>query len=236
MTGALISLDNVSVRYTMRKSFFRWHEFVALKSVSFDIKKGETLGVIGGNGSGKSTLLRVLANIYSPDEGKILRFSSSASLLSLSLGFDQELSGRENAFLSGLLQGSSKKVVSSNMDKIVEFSELGSFIDEPVKTYSSGMRARLGFSISTVLKTDLLLIDEVLGVGDAQFRKKAEDSILARINSSQTVVLVSHSLGQIKKVCDRVLWLERGSIIDIGPCEEVVNAYQAFVDKASSKD
>lgn len=225
----IMDLDGVFISYTKRQSFFRHSKFMALKDVSFSILKGETLGVIGRNGSGKSTLLRVLAGIYKADRGRITRHCKRISLLSLSLGFDPELTGRQNAILSGMLFGARKNDVFAKLNNIIEFSELDSMIDEPIKTYSSGMRARLGFSIALEMQVELLLIDEVMGVGDLSFRKKAEAAMMNKINSEQTVVLVSHSLAQIRRLCNRVIWLDRGRVRFTGSPKQAISEYQLSI-------
>ena len=231
MNAHIMELSDVSVRYKSRKSFFRHDYFTALDEVSFTINKGETLGVIGTNGCGKSTLLRVLANIYGVDGGKVTWHCRQVSLLALALGFDSELSGRDNAIISGMLLGGRKKEVLDKLDEIVEFSELTEFIDKPIKTYSNGMRARLGFSVAVNMQSELLLIDEVMGVGDGKFRKKAEAVMINKISSNQTVVLVSHSMNQIQKLCDRVLWLDEGKVKMIGDPESVLQHYEIFINK-----
>lgn len=221
-----IKLTGVSVRYRQRHSFFRHTYHVALESLDFEVRKGETLGVIGRNGCGKSTLLKLLAGIYTPDEGEVERFGNRASLLTLTAGFDPELSGYENAILSGMLLGNSKAVVMTLLDKIFEFSELKQAIYQPLKTYSSGMRARLGFAIAIIVNTDVLLIDEILGVGDVKFRQKAMKTLANRVNSDQTVVLVSHSGSRIRRLCQRAIWLEDGGIKVAGDSAKVVKAYE----------
>ncbi len=226
-----LSLDGVTVEYRTRESFFRRSRRTALNNVSFELLRGETLGVIGGNGSGKSTLLKVLAGIYQPNRGTVTSNLGSSMLLSLSLGFDGELSGRDNALLSGVLLGGTRKYVQSVLHEIVEFSELEEQIDEPLKTYSSGMRARLGFSVALKMQTDLMLIDEVLGVGDVGFQMKARDAMLARINSEQTVVYVSHALSTVSQICSRVLWLAEGEVQSFGPAEEVIRDYHSSLSR-----
>ena len=232
MNTDVMELSNVSVPYKSRKSFFRHDYFTALDNVSFKIKTGETLGVIGTNGCGKSTLLKVLANIYGVDSGQIHWHCRQVSLLALSLGFDADLSGRDNAVISGMLLGGRKKDVLEKLDEIIEFSELEEFIDKPIKTYSNGMRARLGFSVALKMESELLLIDEVLGVGDGKFRHKAENAMVSKISTDQTVVLVSHSMGQIGKLCDRVLWLDAGTVKMINVPDAVLDAYSVFLDKS----
>lgn len=222
---------DMSLYYRKRKSFFRHEREIVIDSITFSVYKGETLGIIGRNGCGKSSLLKILAGIYQPDIGEISHSNISVSLLSLSLGFDGELTGWDNALLSGMLLGFSKQYVKSVLSEIVNFSELSDFIHEPIKTYSSGMRMRLGFSLALYLKPDILLIDEVLGVGDAHFRKKAESAMKDRINSNATVILVSHSATQILSLCDRVIWLENGSIKLEGNPKSVLTEYENFLTK-----
>lgn len=231
MNTNVMEIDNVSVHYKSRKTFFRHDCFTALDNVSFVIKKGETLGIVGTNGCGKSTLLKVLANIYGVDSGKITWNCRQVSLLALALGFDADLSGRDNAIISGMLLGGRKHEVMQKLDKIIEFSELGKFIDKPIKTYSNGMRARLGFSVAVKMQSELLLIDEVMGVGDGKFRQKAETAMKNKISSQQTVVLVSHSTEQVRKLCDRVLWLEAGKVKMIGAPDLVLDDYNRFLDR-----
>lgn len=222
-----VELDSVSLLYRTRLAFFRHEKFKALDNVSFKVKRGETFGVIGGNGSGKSTLLKVLAGIYAPDTGNIIHHCASSSLLTLGLGFNNELSGRENAIVSAMLNGASRKQAIAAMGDIIEFSELGGNIDKPVKTYSSGMRARLGFSVAMHNQVELLLVDEVLGVGDQDFRQKAEAAMLEKLNSEQTVIFVSHSAQQVKKLCKNSIWLDKGQVKAYGETDVVLKAYQA---------
>lgn len=206
----IISLRDVNVRYKRAGSVFRKTQYYeALKSISLDIYQGETLGILGRNGAGKSTLLKVISGIIKPDSGEIINRGASVSLLALQAGFDPNLSGRDNAILSGMLQGYSRKEVDSKLLEILDFSELGDFFYEPVRTYSSGMRTRLGFSIGTTISPDVLLIDEVLSVGDKDFKKKAEKIILKKTQSYQTVILVSHSEQQVSRLCDRVITLSK---------------------------
>jgi lipopolysaccharide transport system ATP-binding protein len=227
MKEKLVSLKDVDIRYRLRHALFRHTYFMALKGISFNLYRGETLGVVGNNGSGKTTLLRVLSEVYKPDKGAFVNHGASVSLLTLRLGFDPELSGRNNAILSGMFLGHRKKKVKALLDEIIFFTELGDFIDQPVKTYSDGMQARLGFSVAITMQPDVLLIDEGLGVGDASFRTKTEEVLKEKIKSEQTVVFVSHSAEQIRGLCDRVLWLERGQVKRIGSTDEVMSEYEA---------
>lgn len=225
MPSNIITAENISLGYRKGFSFRNDNIHWALKDVSFTLEKGETLGIVGSNGSGKSTLLKVLAGIYQPDNGSIKFGCDSITLLSLALGFDNELSGRDNIVIAGMLMGHSRDEIQNLMNEIISFSGLTDSIDDPLKTYSSGMRARLGFSIAINARAELLLIDEILSVGDEQFREKAENSMVKKIDSDQSVVLVSHALGQLTRLCDRVIWLDRGNIIEIGEPETVVQNY-----------
>lgn len=210
----IISLRDVGVSYKRAGSIFRKTQYYqALKSINLDIYPGETLGILGRNGAGKSTLLKIISGIIKPDSGEIINRGASVSLLALQAGFDLNLSGRDNAILSGMLQGYSRKEVESKLDEIHDFSELGDFFYEPVRTYSSGMRTRLGFSVSTTISPDVLLIDEVLSVGDKEFKKKAEQVILRKTQSDQTVVLVSHSEQQVARLCDRQIILSKNESV-----------------------
>jgi len=220
-----ISVENVGVAYLRRAGFLRKEKFWALKDVSFDVFHGETLGIIGRNGVGKSTLLRLLAGIISPDSGGIITHGVSASLLSLQIGFIGHLTGRENAILSGMMLGLSKSEMIDRMDEIRSYTDIGDFFDQPVRGYSSGMRARLGFSVTTYANPDVILLDEVLGVGDADFRKKSALTMREKIKSNKTVVLVSHQKSLIMDVCDRVVWIDDGYIQAAGDAPEVMNNY-----------
>ncbi|MFC2013068.1 ABC transporter ATP-binding protein [Chloroflexota bacterium] len=204
-------------------------EFWALRHVSFTIERGDTLGIIGGNGSGKSTLLRVIAGIYPPDEGKVSVDGEVSTLFSLGAGFQPELSGRDNICLNGVMMGLSKKHIDSIVDSIIEFAELGEFIDMPVRTYSSGMHSRLGFAIAMNVDKDTVLIDEIMGAGDAAFREKANRE-MARIIGEKTVVIVSHSMGTITKYANKVIWLDKGRITAQGEPDYVIEQYLAAVN------
>ncbi len=225
MPDPILQLHNIGVAYRRGRNPFRHNYYWALKDVSLDLQHGETLGVIGRNGVGKSTLLKVIAGIIAPDKGEIIRADYQASLLTLQVGFVAQLTGRENAVLSGMLLGSPRSHIEASMDKIIEFAELEDFIDEPVHSYSSGMKARLGFSVAMQADPDILLIDEVLGVGDTAFREKSADEIRRRIKSDRSVILVSHNTSMMQNLCNRVVWIEQGVTQAIGDPAEVLEAY-----------
>lgn len=204
--------------------------FEAVKNVSFKVKKGEILGLIGKNGSGKSTMLRAIAGIFSPNSGSIDLHGNSVSLLSIGVGFQTALTGRENILLSGMLLGFTEAQVRERMDEIIEFSELGKFIDSPVRTYSSGMHSKLAFSITAILETDIILIDEVLSVGDARFKKKSYAKMKELISAAdRTVVIVSHESKTIRDLCDKVVWINDGELVQYGETAEVMKAYEEFM-------
>lgn len=204
--------------------------FSAVRGISFEVPKGGILGIIGKNGSGKSTLLRAIAGIFSPDKGAIDLHGHSVSLLSIGVGFNKELTGRENILLSGLLLGFSEKEIQEKTDAIVEFAELGEFIDRPVKTYSSGMHSKLSFSITAILETDIMLVDEVLSVGDAKFKKKSFEKMKDLImDQNRTVIIVSHNTDTLKQLCDHVMWLHEGEIKMIDVPDVVLPAYVQFM-------
>lgn len=210
----------------------RVEHFEALHGISFEIKRGEIVGLVGRNGSGKSTLLRVLAGIFEPDSGSVDLHGSTVSLLALGVGFLKELSGRENIYLSAMLLGFTKQEIDAQIDEIIAFSELGDFIEKPVRTYSSGMNSKLGFAITAILKTDIVLVDEVLSVGDAKFKKKSFNKMMELISDqSRTVVIVSHDAKTIRQLCSTVVWLHDGDIRMVGPAAEVMDAYSAFMDE-----
>ena len=209
----------------------RADRFVAVKGISFYVREGEILGIIGKNGSGKSTTLNALAGIFSPDSGTIDLHDHSISLLSIGVGFQREMTGRENIVLSGMLLGFSEEQVREKEAEIIEFAELGDFIDKPVRTYSSGMYSKLAFSITAILETDIMLIDEVLSVGDQKFKKKSYNKMRKLIsNKDRTVVIVSHSLDTLSKLCDTVLWMHDGQIKRIGEPGPVLEEYVAFME------
>lgn len=213
-------------------------EFWAVRDVSFDVPEGETFGLIGKNGSGKSTLLKTLARIYHPDEGSITMRGRVASLLEVGSGFHPELSGRENVYLNGSILGLSRKEVAARFDEIVEFSGVEKFIDQPVKNYSSGMYVRLGFAVAINVRPDVLIVDEVLAVGDGEFKKRSKEKFRELTQEGRTVILVSHSLGQVRSMCHQVAWLENGRLRQLGPAAEVTRAYEETFtgDQADSAD
>lgn len=205
--------------------------FVAVKGISFYVRQGEILGIIGKNGSGKSTTLNALAGIFSPDSGTIDLKGHSISLLSIGVGFQREMTGRENIILSGMLLGFSEEEVRAKEPEIVEFAELGEFIDMPVRTYSSGMYSKLAFSITAILETDIMLIDEVLSVGDQKFKKKSYNKMKSLIsNEDRTVVIVSHGIETLKELCDTVMWMHDGQIKRIGEPGPVLDEYVNFME------
>lgn len=207
--------------------------FVAVKGISFYVREGEILGIIGKNGSGKSTTLNALAGIFSPDSGSIDLNGHSISLLSIGVGFIREMTGRENITLSGMLLGFTEEQVKAKEQEIIDFAEIGEFIDMPVRTYSSGMYSKLAFSITAILETDIMLIDEVLSVGDQKFKKKSYEKMKSLIsNKDRTVVIVSHSIETLKQLCDTVMWMHEGHIKRIGDPDEVLDEYVAFMEKS----
>lgn len=214
--------------FTLKKSDINYFE--ALNGISFELEKGKVLGIVGKNGSGKSTLLKTIAGIFSPDEGTIDLFDNSVSILSIGVGFKKQLTGRENIMLTGILMGFKTDEVKERMRDIIEYSELGEFIDRPVKTYSSGMYSKLAFSIAAILRTDIILIDEVLSVGDSKFRKKSAKTIKGLIaDKDRTVIIVSHNGDTIRDLCDSVLWIHDGMTKMFGQTEEVMQAYDEFM-------
>lgn len=204
--------------------------FKAVRGVSFEVPKGQILGICGKNGSGKSTLLRAISGIFSPDSGSINLHGNSISLLSIGVGFQKQLTGYENIFLSGMLLGYSKEQIEAKIDDIIEFSELGDFIYRPVRSYSSGMHSKLAFSITAILETDIMLIDEVLSVGDIHFKEKSYNKMKELIsNDDRTVVIVSHNSNTIKELCNKVIWLHEGLIKDQGDPKVIMDKYEAFM-------
>jgi ABC-type polysaccharide/polyol phosphate transport system ATPase subunit len=235
-----ILLDGVTLEFprtrVVRKSFERSiahmfgmgekpETYTALDDVSLEVKEGEVVGLVGRNGAGKSTLLRVIAGIYRPDRGRALMAGRVTLLAGLGAGFNVHLSGRENVYLYGGVLGHSRAVMNEQMDGIVDFAALEDFIHQPLRTYSAGMRARLGFAIATAIRPEVLIMDEVLAVGDAEFRERSADRIRSILAGAGTVVVASHSIGELKEVCTRCVWVAKGRIMQDGPPEDVIKAY-----------
>ncbi len=229
MSKAFLSLHDVGVRFKLVGQGGRASYFEPLRGINLNVYAGETLGVLGMNGAGKSTLLKIMSGALKPDSGSLTNHGASVSLLALQAGFDSNLSGRDNAIFGGMLLGYTKKQILQRLDEIKEYSELGDYFNEPVRNYSTGMASRLGFAISTIISPDILLVDEVLSVGDASFRKKAERTMMQKIASGQTVVLVSHSRSQIENLCDRCVILQDGHVITGGSVNEVLSIYDEIV-------
>ncbi|MEW6416543.1 MAG: ABC transporter ATP-binding protein [Nitrospirota bacterium] len=239
----MIQIQNVSVTYRIikerRRSFqsyiinylkgkrIRAETLWALRNISLDVRRGESLGIIGHNGAGKSTLLKVISGVIKPVEGKIRVNGSIAPLIELSAGFDNELTGRENIFLSASILGFSRREIEEKYDNIIDFSELKDFINTPLRSYSSGMIARLGFSIATEVDPDILIIDEILAVGDAHFKQKSKERISEFRKKGITILFVSHSMEEIPNLCDRVLWLDHGDIRMMGDPVRIINEYKS---------
>jgi lipopolysaccharide transport system ATP-binding protein len=222
-----ISVRDVGFWYPKKRTPLWWRaqRSWALRNISFDVHSGETIGVIGRNGTGKTTLLKLLAGIMAPDHGSVVNYGARSTLVALQVGFVDALSGRQNAILSAMLQGASRQWIVDRLDEIHAFSELGEKFGQPLYTYSSGMKARLGFSIAINVESDVILLDEVLSVGDISFQDKSARAIQELITSDKTVVLVSHNMGTIKELCNRVLWIENGEMRAHGDSEEIVDMY-----------
>lgn len=238
----MIKIDNVSMKFNLgiekefsiKEAFIRFFKFQkktktpdfwALKDININVKKGEVLGLIGSNGAGKSTLLKIISGVMKPTKGKVIVNGGVSPMIELGAGFDQELTARENIFLNGAILGYSKKVIEEKFDEIVEFSELKDFLDVPIKNFSSGMTAKLAFSINTIVEPEILIVDEILSVGDIKFQEKSKNKMLEMIQGGTTVVYVSHSLQSMKELCNRVIWLDHGKMVMQGDTEEVCDAY-----------
>ncbi len=236
-----VELKNIEMHFNMSKErldsikeyFLRlvkgklmFEDFVALDNVSFNIEKGDVFGIVGLNGSGKSTILKVISGILTPTKGSVRTVGTIAPLIELGAGFDMELTARENIYLNGSVLGYSKKFMDEKFDEIVDFSEMREFLDAPMKNYSSGMVARIGFAIATITKPDILIVDEILAVGDFHFQEKCERRINEMINDDTTVIIVSHSIEQIERLCKHCAWLEKGKLKMLGDALEVCNAYK----------
>ncbi|HHT98140.1 MAG TPA: ABC transporter ATP-binding protein [Clostridiales bacterium] len=245
MSKSMVKVENVGMRFNLMENKvddlkdyiikalrreLRYQEFWALRDISFELKKGERIGILGLNGAGKSTLLKVVAGVLKPSEGTIKTTGVIAPLLELGAGFDKQYTGAENIYLYGAVLGYSREFLDSKFQEIVDFSELKDFINVPVKNYSSGMRARLGFSIATIVDPDILILDEVLSVGDAKFRKKSEKKITSMFDKGVTVLFVSHSLEQVKRLCDKAIILDNGRIVASGSIEDVSLVYEEMTE------
>lgn len=239
--GEVIKLDNVTMEFNLHKEkldsvkeYFiklvkrdiKKNSFQALKQVSFTVNKGDRIGILGLNGAGKSTLMKIIAGVFEPTWGTVYKEGVVAPMIELGAGFDMQYTGAENIYLYGAVLGHSRKYMEQKFDEIVEFSELKDFIDVPLKNYSSGMRARLGFSIATIVKPDILILDEVLSVGDAKFKKKSEEKLRTMMDESTTVLFVSHNLGQVRRLCNKAMILEKGRMIAYGGIEEISAKYE----------
>ena len=247
MEDIMINVKNVSMRFNLgiekgfsikqgfvdmfnkEKRHKKKEEFWALRDVNFQVKKGEVIGFIGSNGAGKSTLLKIVAGVMKPTKGRVDSYGNICPMIELGAGFDPQLTARENIYLNGAVMGYTKELIDSKFNEIVEFSELKDFLDVPVQNFSSGMVARLAFSIATIVEPEILIVDEILSVGDIAFQAKSERKMLSMINGGTTVLFVSHSIEQIKKMCDRVVWLEHGKMIKIGG-KEICDEYKKYMD------
>ena len=241
MSNIVVEVKDLSIRYRLLKRYSikrnllhkgeaPLKEFEAVKGVSFTLERGDILGLVGKNGSGKSTLLKAVGGIFAPNEGSVNLYGHTVSLLAVGLGFQRDLSGRENILLTGMLMGFSEKEIQAKIKDIIEFSELGEFIDRPVRTYSSGMHSKLSFAIAVTMETDIILVDEVLSVGDAKFKKKSFNRMKEMIgHQDRTVILVSHSSSQIRELCNKVLWIDAGETRMFGDTKTVMDAYDAYM-------
>ena len=225
MTGVQTCALPISI-----KKEIKYNEFWALQNVSFTVEKGDRVGILGLNGAGKSTLLKVIAGVFKPTEGSVTKHGKMVPLLELGAGFDQQYTGKENIYLYGAMLGYSKEFIDEKYDEIVKFSELKDFIDVPIKNYSSGMKSRLGFSIATVVSPKILILDEVLSVGDAKFRKKSEKKVLSMFDSGVTVLFVSHSLAQVQRICNKAMILEKGKLIAYGDIDTISKQYEKMTN------
>jgi ABC-2 type transport system ATP-binding protein/lipopolysaccharide transport system ATP-binding protein len=221
----LTSLKEYVIKFL--KGQLKFKKFVALDHVNFEVKKGEVMGLIGHNGAGKSTILKVISGILKPTTGNVVLRANVVPMLELGSGFDLEMTGRENIYLNGAILGYSEAFLKSKYEEIIEFAELGDFINVPLRNYSSGMIARLAFAIATVVEPEILIVDEVLAVGDAAFQEKSKKRMLELMGGGTTVLFVSHSLEQIREMCDRVAWLDHGKLMMVGDTQQVCDAYEA---------
>lgn len=222
-TEKIDNLKEYAIKFVKRELMFQ--EFLAVQDVSFQVKEGEAWGLIGRNGSGKSTMLKAISGIIKPYKGTIQVNGQVSPLIELGAGFDGNMTGRENIFLNGCLLGHSQRFMEEHFDEIVEFAELKEFLDSPIKNYSSGMTARLGFSIATMVRPEILIVDEVLAVGDFKFRQKCEKRMTELLSGGTTLLYVSHNIDEVKRLCQKAVWLDRGKVIKIGDVTEVCDAY-----------
>ncbi len=241
----MVEVENVSMNYKMMKDRVKsvkeyivqmlkgkiqYEEFRALDDVSFKVNKGEVMGIIGKNGAGKSTLLKVISGILKPSSGEVILQGNVVPMLELGSGFDIDLSGRENIFLNGAILGYSEEFLKGKYNEILQFSELNDFIDIPIRNYSSGMVMRLAFSIASLVNPEILIVDEILAVGDSAFQEKSKAKMLELMSGGTTVLFTSHSIGQIREMCDRVVWLEHGKVMDIGTPKHICSEYEKFMN------
>lgn len=241
----MIKVDNVSMCYRLvndklmslkayaiaaARKELKFKEFWVFKEVSFEVKKGDVVGIIGRNGAGKSTILKIISGVLAPTNGSVEVHGNVVPMLELGSGFDFDLSGRENIFLNGSILGYSEQYIKEKYDEIVAFSELGEFIENPLRSYSSGMLMRLAFSIATVVEPEILIVDEILAVGDEAFQKKSKRKMLSLMGGGTTVLFVSHSIEQIREMCNKVVWLEDGKLRMLGETKKVCDAYQEFIN------
>ncbi len=245
----MIRVENVSMKFnlgiekdnSLKQTFIKLFSFKrnkkkkeyfwALKDINFEIKKGEVLGIIGSNGAGKSTLLKVVSGVYKPTNGKVEVEGKISPMIELGAGFDGELTARENIYLNGAILGYSKSFIDEKFDEIVEFAELRDFLDVPVKNFSSGMSAKLAFSISTIVDPEILIVDEILSVGDIKFQEKSKNKMMSMIKGGTTVLYVSHSLKSIQDLCTKVIWLDHGKIKMIGDTKKICKEYYDYTMK-----
>ena len=247
MEDIMINVKNVSMKFNLgiekgfsikqgfvdmfnkEKRHKKKEEFWALRDVNFQVKKGEVIGFIGSNGAGKSTLLKIVAGVMKPTKGRVDSYGNICPMIELGAGFDPQLTARENIYLNGAVMGYTKELIDSKFNEIVEFSELKDFLDVPVQNFSSGMVARLAFSIATIVEPEILIVDEILSVGDIAFQAKSERKMLSMINGGTTVLFVSHSIEQIKKMCDKVVWIDHGKMIKMGG-KEICDEYKKYME------
>ena len=244
MDKVALKVDDVSMKFNLSKEKvdnfkdyvikmikreIRYNEFWALQNISFTINQGDRVGILGLNGAGKSTLLKVIAGVFKPTSGSVTRHGKIAPLLELGAGFEPQYTGAENIYLYGAVLGYTKEFIDQKFDEIVKFAELEKFINVPVKNYSSGMRSRLGFAIATAVEPEILILDEVLSVGDAKFKKKSEKKVMNMFDSGVTVLFVSHSLAQVKRLCNKAMILDKGKLLAYGDIEEIAAQYEEMI-------